>query len=129
MGTQLNKIMLSTVINNMQVVEVYSPPRVVKMANEMWLRGGWSLDLTTRDEDGLPWDFNDAKMRNRAIRKILHGKPLIFIGSLMCTEYSAMNMINHSRMPVEEVVARPAYARRHLELCIKLYEIQWKSGR
>ena len=40
LGTQLHKTMLSTVINNMQVVEVYSPPRVVKMANEMGLRGG-----------------------------------------------------------------------------------------
>ena len=129
LGAQLNKVMLSTLINNMEVVEIYSPPRVVEMANKMELRGGWSLDLTTNDETGTPWDFNDARMRNKAIRKFIADKLLVLIGSPMCTEYSTMNRINNSRMPKEEVEARLAYARRHLEFCIKLYEIEWQNGR
>ena len=129
LGAKLNETMLGVVLNQMQVSEVYSPPRVVEMANKMGLRGGWSLDLTTHDEDGRPWDFNDATMRNRAIRKIIKDQPLVLIGSPMCIEYSAINRINHSRMTKEEVEGRMAYARKHLEFCIKLYEIQWRNGR
>ena len=129
LGSQLNKTMLNMLINNMQVAEVYSPPRVVKMANEMGMRGGWSLDLTTTDEDGLPWDFNSIKMRNRATREIIQDKPLVVIGSPMCIEYSIVNRVNHCRMPKEVVEAKLRYARKHLEFCIRLYEIQWQSGR
>jgi hypothetical protein len=40
------------------VAEVFSPPRVVKMPHELGLKGGWSLDITTCDEQGIPWDFS-----------------------------------------------------------------------
>eukprot|EP00973_Karenia_brevis_P026496 3656165-Karenia_brevis.AAC.1 len=53
----------------MDVAEIYSPPRVVDCAKEFNLEGGWSLDLTTCDTDGEPWDFNKVEMRSRAIRK------------------------------------------------------------
>ena len=37
--------------------EVYSPPRITKMAIEMGLHPAWALDLTVMDaEDGMPWD-------------------------------------------------------------------------
>ena len=121
--------MLGMVVKQMQVSEVYSPPRVVEMANRMGLRGGWSLDLTTSDENGRPWDFNNKTMRNKAIRKLFNYQPLVLIGSLMCAEYSALNRINHCRMSKEEVEVRMAYARKHLECCIKLYELQWRNGR
>ena len=101
------------VVNQMQVSEVYSPLRVVKMANRMGLRGGWSLDLTTHDEHGRPWDFNDRTMRNKAIRKLVDDQPLVLIGSPMCTEYIAINRINHCRLTKEEVERRVAYARKH----------------
>ena len=129
LGAQLNQTMLNTLIGNMQVAEVYSPPGIVKMANKMGFRGGWSLDLTANDDYGMPWDFNDARMRRRAISKIVKDKPLVLIGSPMCTEYSSMNGINHSKMPREEVEARLDYARRHFEFCIKLYETEWQRGR
>ena len=129
LGTPINYLMVKMLMNQMQVAEVYSPPRVVETANKMGMRGGWSLDLITCDTDGLPWDFNSAKMRNRAIRKLLNDKPIVLIGSPMCTEYSTMNQINHARMGPEVVTQRMTYARKHLEFCIQLYEIQWRNGR
>ena len=87
------------------------------------------MDLTICDTEGSPWDFNSIKMSNRAIKKSLEDKPLVLIGSPMCTAYCAMNRINYSRMAPEEVAQRMAHARKHLEFCIKLYEIQWDSGR
>ena len=47
----------------------------------------------------------------------------------MCIEYSDINRINHIRLITKEVEGRMACARKHLEFCIKLYEIQWRNGR
>lgn len=129
LGLQLNKSMVKLLINQMQADEIYSPPRVAEVADDMGMRGGWGLDVTTHDEDGMPWDFNDARMRNRAIRKMLQGKPLVFIGSPMCTGCNAMNRISHSRLSKEEVNQRMAYARKRMEFYVELCEIQWRSGR
>ena len=49
------------------IVEIYSPPRVVQEAGlraygGKKLKPGWSLDLTTNDpETGQPWDLSDGK--------------------------------------------------------------------
>lgn len=129
LGSQLNRTMLNMLINQMQVAKVYGPPRVVETANKICLRGGLGLDLTTHDEYGPSWGFNGTRTGNRAVRNVLEDKPLVLIRGPMCTEYSAMNRINHSMMSKEDVEQRMAYAREHLECCMKLYEIQRRSGR
>ena len=40
------------------VSEFYSPPRVVKMARKLGMKGGVSLDLTVPASDGFVWDFS-----------------------------------------------------------------------
>ena len=47
----------------------------------------------------------------------------------MCGPFSAMNNINYSRMFGAEREEKIAYGRRHLEFCMKLYQIQWGDGR
>ena len=42
------------------IVEIYSPPRVTAEAAKMELRTGEAMDLTTG------WDFDDAKDRRKA---------------------------------------------------------------
>ena len=66
--SQLNNMMRKLMFEQMEVAEVYSPPRIVEMARRMGLRAGWSLDLTTCDDYGRPWDFNCKQMRNAAVR-------------------------------------------------------------
>ena len=125
---QLEQTMARRLIANMQMADIYSPPRVTQVAREIGLRAGWSLDLTTPDADGKAWDFNSIEMRNRAIRKVLTDKPLLLIGSPMCTVYSAMNNVNHARMDPDVVKERFRYARKHLEFSTKLYKISADSG-
>ena len=67
-------------------------------------------------------------MRNRAAREGITDQPLFFIGSPMCIAFSTMNRIYYSRMAKEEVEARMAHGRSHLEFCVKLYAVQWKAG-
>ena len=56
------------------VSEVYSPPRVTaaaaKLLSELRLIPGFALDLTTADDVGRLWDFDDKVMRERAMRKV-----------------------------------------------------------
>ena len=82
-SAQLDQAMLKMLLMNIDVAEVYSPPRVTQMARKMGLRACWSLDLTTTDADGRAWDFNSLEMRNRATRRVLQDRPLLLIGSPM----------------------------------------------
>ena len=103
---------------NVEIVKVYSLSRVTRMAEQMGLRSGWALDLTTCDDDGRPWDFDELEMRNRAVRKLLKSEPTLLIGSPMCTAFSQLNQITFSKMDPMEVKRRKEYGRRHLEFCI-----------
>ena len=78
--------LLNIKYEGIDVAEIYSPPRVAARAQAFGLRPGWSLDLTTQDNDGKPWDFSRREMRERAIRKIKKDRPLLIIGSPMCTD-------------------------------------------
>ena len=82
---QLDQVMMRTMIASMDVAEFYSPPRIASMAAKMGLRAGWSLDISTHGKDGRAWDFNIPEMRNRAARMVLTDKPVLLIGSPMCT--------------------------------------------
>lgn len=129
LGKQMNVVMMQMFVKQMEVAETYSPPRVAAMAREMGFRAGWSLDLTTCDDDGREWDFNSLVMRSRAIRKLLQDKPLVLVGSPMCGPFSCMNHINYSKMCQEEVEQRIVYGRRHSAFCAKFYKIQVEQGR
>ena len=98
---QLNKILFGMLLANVDVAGAYSPPRVTQMAQEMGLRVGWGLELTTNDSDGPALEFRSTEMRGRAARRVLRDKPLMLIGSPMCTVYGSTNHINHARMGPE----------------------------
>eukprot|EP00973_Karenia_brevis_P071117 9880493-Karenia_brevis.AAC.1 len=111
------------------VVEIYSPPRVTQQAKLYTLKPGWSLDLTTVDENGEPWDFNKIHMKNKAIRKIIQDEPMLVIGSPMCTNFSQLMNINWSRMSQEDVQKRWEEAVMHIEFCAFIYKLQAEHGR
>ena len=51
--------------------EVYSPPRVAAAAQvlaDLKIDPGLSMDITTTDELGQPWDFSKHSMRVKAKR-------------------------------------------------------------
>ena len=97
----------------MDCAEVYSPPRITKIASDMGLRPAWALDLTTIDpEDGLPLDFTEASKRKRALALLEQDQPLLLLASPMCGAFSAMNNINYSKMKPKDIrnAARPIRA-------------------
>ena len=75
------------------VSEIYSAPRVTEMARRkarLGLLPGCALDLTGCDERGRPWDFNVAEMRDQAEKRLDRQKPMLLIGTPMCTAFSAL---------------------------------------
>ena len=69
---------------NRLVSEIYSPPRVAAAAKLLPSLGclpGFSLDLTTCDENGHPWDFDVAAQRDKARKLVVEQKPLLLIGA------------------------------------------------
>ena len=56
---------------NTSIVELFSPPRISKLAKQFGIRAGRALDLTEIDpEDGQPWDFNLERKRLKAMEVI-----------------------------------------------------------
>ena len=114
------------------VSEIYSPPRVtaaVKLLPELKLIPGFALDLTVADSDGRLWDFDDVVMRDRARKKLLDEKPMLLVGSPMCTAFSTWQRINNKIRDPVTVKGELKRARQHLEFCVELYREQAKAGR
>ena len=70
---------------------MYSPPRVTAAAGKLKNLGitpGFALDLTTTDEHGVAWDFDCKDRRREARRRLELQKPMILLGTPMCTKLS-----------------------------------------
>ena len=72
------------------LAEIYSLLRVVKEANGMGMRGGFSFDFTSPDSAGYIWDFSKHECRQRASSKIRECRPYMIIGSPGCTPVSTI---------------------------------------
>ena len=66
------------------ITEIYSPRRVVEMAEQMGLRGGFSLDFTTG------WNFDNSEDRHNVWEYIIEARPFVVIGSPMHTMFSQL---------------------------------------
>ena len=72
------------------MAETHSPLRATKRAEAWGLKGGWGLDLPTKDSDGKPWNFSSSTVGKGAATKINKDTPLLIVGNTMCTDWSAM---------------------------------------
>ena len=117
---------------NRIVSEVYSPPRVAaaaKLLPSLKLVPGFSWDVTTVDERGIPWDFDDPERRKEALDRLEREKPMLLIGSPMCTAFSAWQKLNEYRRDSEQMKKEWNRAMIHLRFVCDLYRIQMKGGR
>ena len=111
---QLDITMMKMFIGKIEMVEVYSPPRVTEVVRKMGIKVDWSFDITNHDSDGKMWKFNKVEMRNGAVHRIIKDEPLLTIGNPMCTAFRVMNNLYYAKMSKEEVDNRMAYGREHL---------------
>ena len=71
----------------------------VKRGRYRNLAPGFAFDLTVADpDDGQPWDFSRRDKREKARRMLREQKPILLIGSPMCTQFSTWQYLNYSKM-------------------------------
>ncbi len=114
------------------VSEIYFPPRItdlLKPTRSRHLMAGFALDLTVAITDGRLWDVDDVVMRDRARKRLLDERPMLLVGSPMCTAFSTWQRINNKIRDPVTVAGELRTAKQHLEFCVELYRIQVQGGR
>ena len=106
------------------VVEVFSPPRLTAYGMRKGLIGGVALDLTTADENGVPWDFSKADRRAAAKELIDLLQPELLLGCPPCGPYSILQGLNQHRADPAQAAQKLKQAKEHLDFCCELYEEQ-----
>jgi hypothetical protein len=96
------------------------------MANKhpsLGFSAGFALDLTTADENGVPWDFSIAARRRAAIRKVQEEKPYLLVGFPMRAAFCILQQFNCGKMAAERVERLITEALVHFHFCFILHEI------
>ena len=110
------------------VSEIYSPPRITQELKSRRskfrnLAPGLAFDLTVNDpDDGQPWDFSLKSKRDKARRILQETKPVLLIGSPMCTAFSTWQRLNWAKTNRPEEMRR-AYVQAcaHMQFVAQLY--------
>ena len=63
------------------------------------------------------------------MNKVKKDKPLLIVGSPMCTDWSSMMNMNWPKMSDEERRRRMKEARKQLRFCVKIYKYQMSQNR
>ena len=78
---------------------------------------------------GGAWDFNEKKMRDRALERERRGQPMLLVGLPMCTVFSTWQRINNKIRGPATVAAELKRAIMHLEFCVSFYREHLRNGR
>ena len=113
------------------MAEIYSLPRMTKMAQRLGMRAGWALDLTETDpEDGQPWDFSVPAKQAKAKKMIDEDRPAMLILCPMCGPFSQLNeLFNYPKLTKDEVKKKLEAGLEHLKFAAELCAQQYEAGR
>ena len=111
------------------VAEVYSPPRMCEMVEKLGMKCGFSLDLTTKDENGQAWDFSQQHFRAKALKLLDEEKPMLLVVCPPCTMSSTMQNVNIVKMDAADVKMRTEAAVSHFAFALLLCIRQSQAGR
>ena len=105
------------------LVEVYSPERMVLCAQRVGLRAELSIDLLTG------WNLLDPEVRIQVVQEIKVRRPKVLMMSPPCTWFSGLMNLNWAKIspPIREQGFRDATL--HLEFCMLLADLQESGGR
>lgn len=113
---------LSTVLQD-DLMEVYSPPRLVPLAAKAGLRASVSLDLLTG------WDFVSMDAKVAAVQEIKARRPKVLMLSPPCTMFSGLMNLNWSKLERGKREQCLHQGTNHLEFSMLLADIQDSAGR
>ena len=100
------------------VAEIYSPPRMTAMASKLGYTPGFSMDQTTLDEDGMPWDLSLAATQRKALRRWEIDSSYLLVASPPCTAFSVFQNLTRDKRDAAEVQAELDAAIQHLAFAV-----------
>ena len=103
---------------NVDVSDVFSPPRVGVEAAKFGLVAGDAMGLTTG------WDFTRRDHRLEAERRLDQQKPLVLIGSPPCTAFSQLQSLSPASDNKKKTLQEGI---EHMRFVVKLYEKQVRA--
>ena len=98
-------------------------------AKEEGMKARLAFDLTMTRADGQAWDFSLKAMRDEATKILLEEEPLMLVGSPPCTMWSILQNGNRWRYSDAEWQQKLDDAHVHIDLCLKVFELQRRAGR
>ena len=102
---------------------------MAKAAEKLGMTAEFSLDLSTVDEQGQPWDFSSARAREKALKLIDDTMPNLLFLCPPCTMFSVMQNLNFERMTEEHYTERMKDAVMHFAFAVLLCLRQNTAGR
>ena len=128
MSEEEDRKILASMLLGVDITEVYSPERIARVATELGLVAGSSMDLTNG------WDFTRSDHRRAAWIQVENEDPYQLVGSPPCTWFSVLQDINlhvNRNNPAWKVKyeAEKAKAIQHVNFCCSLHNRQLKRGK
>lgn len=115
-------------IDRIDIVEVYSPPRVSNLARDYTLSTCDALDLQTG------WDRSKPEVRKKAWEQIKKEEPKLIISRPPCKAFSPLQQMKKDKLAgcryvgkERDLIWREVVC--HVKLCIQLYKYQLQQGR
>ena len=110
------------------VAEVFSPPRMTKMAQKLDMEAGLAVDLTTCDAKGVAWDLSKPAIQQKTLELVEKVK-LTMLGMIPpCAMFSTMQNANIGKMK-EDVMVRAKESMAHFTFCVLLCIKQSETNR
>ncbi len=111
------------------VMEIFSVPRVTTTAKAAGLRAGVALDIEVLNENGEKWDLTRKRMQDEAMNIIDETMPNLVVGSPPCSMFSQIQNINKGKTSTEAWESKMKYAMSMLDFAVKCYFKQLREGR
>lgn len=105
------------------LMEIYSPPRMVPFATALGMRASLSVDILTG------WNLLNVESRMALVQEIKQRRPRVLMMSPPCTWFSGLMNLNWGK--IKPVLREQAFqdATLHLEFCMLLADLQESQGR
>ncbi|CAJ1416610.1 unnamed protein product [Effrenium voratum] len=105
------------------VMEIYSPPRVTEKAEKVGMSIGGALDLRNG------WDFCIPAHREQARRLVARLRPALIVLSPPCTTFSPLRRLSNPKRQWQIVKQEEDEGRQHWHFALELAEVQHSNHR
>ena len=124
-STHEDLLISSAIVRGVDIMEIYSPPRVTDVCRKYWLEPGASLDFKSR------WDRSDRREQQRAQALVRSRAPYLVVCP-PCTKFSNFQNLHKAiNGPVwhENLAIELEQAKAHVRFCVEFMREQLAAGR